>query len=197
MKKTDQAWERPAGVTLKEIRDRLEWFGVTVSFDALRMAVRQLGIVHVIKGRGPESGRGHAFYYDYAVLWFLATVYRAAYTPRTKFEEVARWLAHRRASEPEGLSIAEHFMTGQQLAESEPVVNHKWLRDVYLEYVTHPQHGLGLRALTEVARAHWAETGLDDADIAEALLAYKRRVLVTVGVGSAAANVVGLRGGVA
>lgn|GEM_PF-4753882 len=182
--------DRIDGISLAEMHSALKLFGVDVTIGALRQVLRELDIEPLNMALG-RSGRGRTYYYDYVVLWLLATAYHAAYGPKTKFATIGKRLKEAELSRPERFSISEHFVD-ENHPVPQPQRDHKWLRQVYLGYVTDPSEGLGLRVLTDVARKHGHETGLDDDEIKKTLLNYVRDTLTRIGVPTDAAKKVSL-----
>jgi len=191
MAKTSGEWQRPNGVTLKEMVVALAWFGVDVSFDALRQAVRALD-VPAEKGRGP-GGRGNTAYYDFSVLWMLATAYQRVVAPKEKFQRIASEirLSYQVVGEP--FTIAHMF---NDEPDDDTYAAPEVMHEAYLAYVTHLENGLDLRVLDKVARTRWSEVGLDDDRLAGKLRHYKRLVLQRLGVPWEVASTVGLTGDV-
>lgn len=181
-------WPRPHGITLKEMVAALEWFGVHVSFDALRQTVRQLNVPST-PGRG-EGGRGATAYYDFSALWMLATAYRRVAPPKSKFESIAEELQRLEDPSSQPYTLVD-FITEEPV---EPVRDMDNARVAYTKFICDPRTGLDIRVVSDVARAHWSESGLDDRRLADALSAYKRRQLELVGVPAEIAKTVTLEG---
>ena len=180
----------PSLVTLKEMHERLPWFEIDVSLQALRQTLRELRIEPRSTALG-RSGRGRTAYYDFAALWVLATAYHAAYSPKTKLAEVAMMLANFEAGQPQAFSISEFFTPEQPTKVSR--LPHD-VHAAYLAFVCDDGVGLDLRIVTKVAREHWSDVGLDNETLAWALTRYKARVLRELGVPQEEAARVSLRG---
>lgn len=187
-KKSSTPWERPDGITLKEMVHALEWFGVHVSFDGLRQTTRLLK-VPATPNRG-ERGRGITAYYDDGALWMLATAYRRVATPKSRFENIAAELASLEIEPCEPYSIADVF-TDEPLEEPRDLAR---VREAYLAFVCDEHNGLDPRVITDVARSHWAESGLDDQRLSRTLRLYKETQLLRLGVPAAVARSVSLTG---
>lgn len=186
MSKIDQesskTWVAPPGLTLPELHAGLGWFGINVTLSTLRQALRELDMEPFAKGPG-RNGRGHSSYYDFSVLWALASAYHASYSPKTKFEKVRELLSRDEHQGRGKFSISEFFVDERVTPVAvRPARDHTWLRTVYMRYATHPDQGMDLRIVTDVAREHWVEVGLDDEGIRVRLANYKRHTLERLGV---------------
>lgn len=189
-RKSSEPWVHPKGLTLKEMVGVLPYYGVNVSFHALRLTARILSVPSE-SGRG-ENDRGLTAYYAYEALFMFATAYRLVAPPKSKFEKIAerlRDLESQETSPCEPYSIADEF-------EDEPAKADVAPRDLeavaraYLRFVCDDEQGLDVAILSKVAKDHWHECGLDNQRVAEALRVYKIRQLTAMGVpGDVAAKV--------
>jgi hypothetical protein len=183
----ENRWCRPAGtLTLKEIQHGLQWFGVDVSFEGLRQTARLLRVPST-PGRG-ERGRGVTAYYTVEALWMFATAYRRVASPKSKFEKIAEELSLLEGPPPEPFTL-EDFIAEESV---EPVRDLDAVRNAYVRFVCDDHTGLDPRIVTDVARSHWHEVGLDDERLETALRVYKIRQLEHMGVPSKIAEQVSL-----
>lgn len=185
---SENTWVRPEGFTLKEIQHLLVWFGIEVSFEGLRQTARLLRVPST-PGRG-DRGRGVTAYYIVEVLWMLATAYRQVAPPKAKFESIARELLSLELHPCEPYTLEEFIEDRPIEAPRDPDA----VRDAYIRFVCDDRNGLDPRVVTEVARDHWAEVGLDDERLATALKVYKIRQLERMGVPADVADKVLLGG---
>lgn len=186
----------PAHITIGEMLARLPWFAIDVSTQALRQTLRELRIEPVSTGLG-RNGRGRTAYYDFTVLWVVATAYHAAYSPKTRLAEVAKTLADLEARETPHprFSISEFYPSESVKDEFYPsgpakeVRIPEQVRRAYMAFVCDERSGLDPRIVTAVAREHWADVGLaDDRDLRLALRMYVAHSLVHLGVNHPAAE---------